>query len=518
MKKRIIILLLALTLLSQVVYAGSLSSFTKKRTYTQGMFSDVSESMWYAENVADCYQLGLIDGMPGGLYKPSGYVTLAESIKMAVTLHSFYETGKEYEPENLGGTWYTSYINYAIKYGIIKNGSYDDYDARAARSDFAMILAKALPAEALTAQNRVPDGSIPDVLESYSYGNAVYSLYRAGVLSGAGDDGEFYPNLPITRAEAATILLRMADATRRLYVQKAGQLTAEEIYIKCAPAVIFIEVFDKDGTIIKNGSGFFIKESGLAVTNSHVIADAEYASIKLANGETREILGIYGYSLFNDCALIQIEGDGYPTLEIGRYELKTGADIYTIGNPIGLVNSYSKGIISTSKRDFDGVTFIQIDAAISSGSSGGALLDAAGRVIGITSAAINGGQSLNLAMPISVIDELGTDTLYDLGKVPVEDELYEGYFPTPSFSAYSELSPSSRTIKNEMLTLTYDLGYVLDSDSLVDGYVELLKKYMFDYYGKSGDKELYYNSLFGRVVGCSIVGRGRSKMLLLEVF
>ena len=518
MKKRIIVLILVVALMSQVAFAGTVSNFTEKRTYTQGMFSDVAASMWYAENIADCYSLGLIDGMPGGLYNPSGYVTLAESIKMAVVLHSLYETGKEYEPENLGGAWYASYVGYAIKYGIIKSGSYDDYNVRASRSDFAMILANALPPEAITPQNRIADGKIPDVLESYSYGKAVYTLYRAGVLSGAGADGEFYPNLPVTRAEAATILLRMADATRRIYVQRAGILTAEELYAKCAPAIIFIEVFDKEGTLIKTGSGFFIEESGLAVTNSHVIADAEYATIKLANGENREILGIYGYDMLNDCALIQIEGGGYPTLEIGRYELKTGADIYTIGNPIGLVNTYSKGIISTSRRVFNDVTYIQIDAAISAGSSGGALLDAAGRVIGITSAAVNGGQSLNLAMPISVIDALETDTLYDLGKVPTADTLYEGYFPTPSFSEYSGLSPTGRTEKNGMLSLTFDLGYVLDSDSLIDGYVKLLEKYMFAFYAKSGDKEIYYNSLFGTVVSYSVVGRGRSKTLLLEIY
>jgi len=324
--------------------------------------------------------------------------------------------------------------------------------------------------------------------------------------------------MPIIRAEAATILLRMVDATRRVYVQKAGQLTAEELYNKCAPAVVLIEVFDKDGLLLKRGSGFIITENGFIVTNSHVIADAEYATVKLANGEEREILGIFGYNLQNDCALIQIEGKGYPTLEIGRYPLKTGAEIYTIGNPVGLVNTFSKGIISTFERELDGTVYIQIDAAISSGSSGGALLDAAGRVIGITSAAVNGGQSLNLAMPIGVIDELSTETLYDLGKVPPAIKLYEGYFPAPDFGAYADLKPAIRNDSEGMLTLTYDLGYVADSDKLIEGYVELIGEYEFDFYGKSASKDVYFNGLFGRVITLTVVGRGRSRILLVEVY
>lgn len=518
MKKRIAILLLALVLTAQTAFAGTLSSFSQTREYKSGTFTDVPVSEWYAAGILGCYELGLVDGRAGGVFEPDGYVTIAESIKMAVTLHSIYETGAAFVPENSTAEWYTPYVSYAVRSGIIKYGAYKNLDARATRSDFALIFANSLPEEALTPVNNIPDGAIPDVRESYSYGGAVYMLYRAGVLTGAGSDGEYYPSLSITRAEAATILLRMADASKRVFVQKAGKLTAEEIYDKCAPSVFLIDVYDEEGLLLKSGSGFFITEDGLAVTNCHVIGDAEYASVTLDNGEKREIEGIYGYSMENDCALIQIEGSGYPPLEIGSYQLKTGADVYTIGNPIGLVNSFSKGIISTSSREFEGVTYIQIDAAISSGSSGGALLDAAGRVIGITSAAVNGGQSLNLAIPMSVLDELSLDTLYDLGKVPTEDKLYEGYFPAPDFGAYAELSLTGRTVSNGVLTLTYNLGYVLESDKLVEGYVELLGKYSFKYAGKSGPNIVYYNDLFGRILSYNVVGSGRSKTLLIEIY
>ena len=81
------------------------------------------------------------------------------------------------------------------------------------RQEFASILAKALPSSALPSVNDVPDGSIPDV---YKSDKGIYQLYRAGVLSGNDDAGTFRPNAPITRAEVASVLVRMADPNTRI--------------------------------------------------------------------------------------------------------------------------------------------------------------------------------------------------------------------------------------------------------------------------------------------------------------
>ncbi|MDR0838195.1 MAG: trypsin-like peptidase domain-containing protein [Oscillospiraceae bacterium] len=514
MKKRVLLLVVCLALITQCVLAASLSNFAPSREY-RSAFSDVAASAWYYDSVKESYELGLMDGRGGGKFEPSGYLTLGESVKLAVTLHSVYETGKAYGAS--GSPWYAPFVDYAVEKGIIAQNDFPNYNARATRSDFAKILARALPDEALTPVNAVPDGAVPDVEERYSYGGDVYMLYRAGVLTGSGSEGEFYPGMPVTRAEAATVLLRMARPEYRAMLQKAGALSAEDIYKKCSPAVFFIEVLNEKGEVMKLGSGFFISSSGLAVTNSHMIADALRARATLPSGEKREITGIYGYDMKTDCALIQVAGSGYPTLEIGDYAPKTGAEIYTIGNPIGLINSYSRGIVSSAERELDGMRYIQIDAAISPGSSGGALLDAAGRVIGITSAAVNGGQSLNLAMPIGVINALQRSKLYALGQVPVADKLYENAFPAPDFGAYAGIKPSYTSETRFSQKYTYDITGLGDAKKLADGYAKLLEKYSFTSYNSQDGEETYYNSLFSVAVAFRWEVQGEYTLFFVEI-
>jgi len=108
--------------------------------------------------------------------------------------------------------WYKAYSDYAISQGIISSLP-SDMNAPLTRQEFASILAKALPSSALPSVNDVPDGSIPDV---YKSDKGIYQLYRAGVLSGNDDAGTFRPNAPITRAEVASVLVRMADPNTRI--------------------------------------------------------------------------------------------------------------------------------------------------------------------------------------------------------------------------------------------------------------------------------------------------------------
>jgi len=504
MKKRIISIILCILLVFQITHyalADSLSNFTATRTYTTETFSDVKSNDWFYANVRTCYELALIDGSDGK-YNPSGNLTLAEAIKLAANLRSIYETGKPVV--QTGEVWYNAFVNYCISKEIIKADTYPNYTARATRADFVQILAAALPDEATTPANEVPDGAIPDVSESYSYGAAVYKFYRAGILTGSGTDGAFKPNNPISRAETAAVISRIARPEQRVVISTVSTITAEEVYAKCSPAVFFIEVKNKDGEPVKFGSGFFITSSGVAVTNAHVIADAQYATATLSTGEEFKIKGIYGYDIKTDCAIIQVEGNNFPTLSIGDYTPKTGAEIYTIGNPNGLANTFSRGIISTAARVVDDVTYIQFDASISSGSSGGALLDASGRVIGITAASFTSGQSLNLAIPIGNINSISRTTLYNLGTHPSGIKFYEGLFPAPDFGAYSGLTASDEewaVLYSGYLNLmiSYDITDK-NKDTLLSGYIKLLTDLGFTAYYDEDDYFIYYNETFDIVM------------------
>lgn len=186
------------------------------------------------------------------------------------------------------------------------------------------------------------------------------------------------------------------------------ELTPEQIYARCAPAVFYVEIYDEYGWCIKTGSGFFLTEEGLAVTNYHVISGADSASITVSDtGEVYPVAGVYDYSAEEDWAVLQIDGSGFQTLEIGDpgYDVG-GATVYAIGSPLGLQNTISAGIISNPARVDGGMTYIQMSAAISPGSSGGALLNKYGQVIGITSATYTSGQNLNLSIPLTYLEDI----------------------------------------------------------------------------------------------------------------
>lgn len=183
-------------------------------------------------------------------------------------------------------------------------------------------------------------------------------------------------------------------------------MTAEEIYAVCSPAVFYIEGYDENKKYMCSGSGFFIDESGIAVTNYHVINGVSYALIRLS--DTREIFKVdcvYDFDAGEDWAVIKVDGDNFPYLSrADSSDIVGGASVYAIGCPLGLENTISEGIISNPSRVLDGETLIQTTAAISHGSSGGALINKYGEVIGVTSSSLTNGDSLNFAVPISAID------------------------------------------------------------------------------------------------------------------
>ena len=201
-------------------------------------------------------------------------------------------------------------------------------------------------------------------------------------------------------------------------------LNAEQIYAKCADAVFYIEIYNQSGKAISSGSGVFLTADGLAITNHHVVEDAYSAMIMTTDGRSYKVSGCYDALESIDMALIQIEGSGFSYLEIGDSKsVAGGQNIFTIGSPLGLDNTISTGVISNPNRVIGGLGYIQISAPISHGSSGGALINDKGLLIGVTSAGFDNGQNLNLCVPIHRMYELSDETLHSFplngGDVPV---------------------------------------------------------------------------------------------------
>lgn len=169
---------------------------------------------------------------------------------------------------------------------------------------------------------------------------------------------------------------------------------------------------DKSGRVVPRGqgSGFIIHESGLVLTNNHVIDKADRIQVKLTDG--REFPAkVVGRDPKTDVALLRLEdASDLPTVFLGDSDRADVGDwVVAIGNPFGLSHSVSVGIVSAKER-FIGAgpydDFIQTDAAINPGNSGGPLFNASGEVIGINTAIVAQGQGIGFAVPINLVKAL----------------------------------------------------------------------------------------------------------------
>lgn len=190
-----------------------LKNFQPINTYTSGTFRDVPASGWYAESVGAAYELGLMQGTGKGEFEPGMTITMAETVALAARIHSIYHTGEAEFAQ--GSPWYQVYLDYAVENGIFTAEAATSPKTYAHRDQFAAILASALPAEALEPINTVDDGMIPDVPEGAAHYDAIYQLYRAGVLTGSDGKGTFHPDTVIDRSSVAALVTRMVRPSLR---------------------------------------------------------------------------------------------------------------------------------------------------------------------------------------------------------------------------------------------------------------------------------------------------------------
>ncbi len=171
------------------------------------------------------------------------------------------------------------------------------------------------------------------------------------------------------------------------------------------------------------GSGFIVNANGQILTNSHVINGADTVSVTLKDGRTfkGEVLG---EDPVTDVAVIKIAANDLPVIPIGNSDgLRPGEWVIAIGNPLGLDNTVTAGIVSATDRSSSDigvsdkrVGFIQTDAAINPGNSGGPLLNARAEVIGMNTAIISGAQGLGFAIPINTVQGI-SQQIITKGKV-----------------------------------------------------------------------------------------------------
>ena len=212
-----------------------------------------------------------------------------------------------------------------------------------------------------------------------------------------------------------------------VHIKSTQQAKEQTVTVRDPFAEIFGDIFGNGGRQQRRvqtqprvgfGSGVIISKDGYIVTNNHVIDGADEIIVKL--NDNRELKGrMIGTDPNSDLALVKIEGDDFPTIPVGDSDaLKVGEWVLAVGNPFNLTSTVTAGIVSAKARTLGvygigGVeSFIQTDAAINQGNSGGALVNAKGELVGINavlSSPTGAYAGYGFAIPTSVMTKVVSD-------------------------------------------------------------------------------------------------------------
>ena len=220
----------------------------------------------------------------------------------------------------------------------------------------------------------------------------------------------------------ATIILIIAAFCAVAFSRTFSENT--EAIEKAAASVVKIYSYDPWGNEVATGSGFVAFDDRTIVTNWHVVEDAYTCKVSTDQDIFYDVEELICRSSKNDIAIFQLsEPTGLTPLTFGdSAQVQRGETVTAIGSPLGLKNSVSQGVLSGRVTE-DDMDVLQFTAPISSGSSGGALFDEDGNVIGITYASYVDGQNLNLAIPIELATEKMTKAKADDSR-PTWEEIY----------------------------------------------------------------------------------------------
>ncbi|MCH2133588.1 MAG: trypsin-like peptidase domain-containing protein [Phycisphaerales bacterium] len=228
-------------------------------------------------------------------------------------------------------------------------------------------------------------------------GSQVIQIKRSQVVSHEVSDSE----------EGGQVIRRFLFHTK----EDPTELSIEQQANRVKPSVIKVQ------TPKGLGSGVLINEDGYAITNAHVIQGetdlratiwmpAEGGKTRRSTLENVEIVAVNNHL---DLALLKFthpDGEPFEYSPLESWEsIVVGQPVFAIGNPLGLEQTTSDGVVSTTQRNFQGLTYIQTNTAINPGNSGGPLFNTRGEVIGITNMGILAGEGLNFAIPTRYVKD-----------------------------------------------------------------------------------------------------------------
>ena len=244
----------------------------------------------------------------------------------------------------------------------------------------------------------------------------VVSTFRPQWLPARGGASVAVVQGSATAASGAVRVASYNDAVRRATPSVVNIFTSKEIRAERHPLLndpLFRRFFgeqlpDEAQRASSLGSGVIVTASGYVLTNNHVVETADEIEVALADGK-KLLAKVVGNDPETDLAVLSISGDNMPAIRFGSSdELRVGDVVLAIGNPFGVGQTVTSGIVSALGRTGLGINtfenFIQTDAAINPGNSGGALIDASGNLVGINTAIFSrsgGSIGIGFAIPVS---------------------------------------------------------------------------------------------------------------------
>ena len=220
---------------------------------------------------------------------------------------------------------------------------------------------------------------------------------------------------PTVYSRPAVVVQSFADAVARAAPAVVNIYTARVVTERAQPPALnqlFGDFWPSYRQRVERslGSGVIVNDTGTIVTNQHVVAGADSIRVQLADGRIADAT-IVGQDPETDIAILHLGLGNLPVMPLGRSDtLRVGDIVLAIGNPYGLSQTVTQGIVSATGREPGLATFesfIQTDAAINLGNSGGALIDAHGDLVGINTAVLNrsngGPEGIGFAIPVNLV-------------------------------------------------------------------------------------------------------------------
>lgn len=294
---------------------------------------------------------------------------------------------------------------------------------------------------------------------------------------GPGTCDHQYTSEIITESSCTTKGMKRytCSACQDSYTEKFDHpcFTATEIYDAYLNSVGEIVVYNKSGESMSLGTCFVYSDDGKIITNYHVIEDGYSAEIKLSN-RTYNVQKVLAYDKNIDLAVLKINATNLKPVTLCESSHKVGEIVYAFGNSQGLTSTFSDGMITFSSRDVDGVNYVQHDAPISSGNSGGPLINKYGEVIGVNTWTLRDSQNLNFAILVSEFQNLDYSTSMSMAQFyEKEGDAYNklrNYIVSNGqkpLSKMYDIKIASYYSDDYTMNCTHDASYFPDSGSIL---------------------------------------------------